>query len=198
MRPFIYTLLAIVATAVIVDTYFGESVRREQQVMVSDAIALIRSRGLVSDARLLEEIQSAGKFRSSWVLNRIARFSRESDGDFGFHAFTPVLSRTRIFLGQDFCSIGPEARASILVHEAQHIRRHQRRFLRGIPREEDESEAYYHQYKTYPLLGLHEECSSQVYWDMMIGIQQFVVPRKPDIAKRLDVRRASKYLAGDY
>jgi hypothetical protein len=198
MRIITYLTLAIIAATILLDTYIGEPISKQQQMMVDSAIALIASKHLSPDESILRDVRSCGNFRQSWLLNHLAEKGRNGDSDFGFHAYTPVLSRTRIFLGEDFSCIGAKGRASVLVHEAQHLRRHRRRILRGIPRTADEAEAYTHQYYTYRKLGLRESSDSLVYWDMMLGVKQFVVPRNPRFAKLADIKKASRVLAGYY
>lgn len=197
MRLLIYGTLILLSAIILIDTNSGEPVSPKQRIMVLQAVQYMREKHLYADAELVESVERSGGLRKSKFFDFLAEQSVENKGDFDFHAYAPVLSRNRIFLGADFDILGPAGRASVLVHEAEHLRRHRARFLRGFPRGADESDAYLYQYSTYRKLHLTPLApDSLVYWDMMIGIQDYVIPRHPKYAERPDIRESLQALAG--
>jgi hypothetical protein len=155
---------------------------------VSAAAVYLDACGFREDAREIRKLESSHGFRRSEVLGFLLDRQQATNT---YYAYTPVFSYSRIFLGRRFSEIGVIGRSSILLHELTHIRRHCRRLLRGIPRSADEAEAYRRQYLTHSKIGLSPASSDAiVYWDMMIGVFTYSLPRYPELARRSEVRQA--------
>lgn len=188
MRVLIYGTLALLAALVLVDVNLGHPVTDKQSEMILASIRHVQASHLPRDYRVLLSISKSDNYRQSRLL---ALFLAEADPESGFYAYTPVLSRSRIFVGAPFWELGEVGQSSILVHEGAHITAHRRQFTRGFRRFSDEEQAYLHQYRTYRELKLTPTGDdSIVFWDMMIGIQKYVLPKHPDLTRRQDIRYA--------
>lgn len=191
MRIYIYCTLGIMAAVLLADTNIGHRVSSGDASMVSRAIAHIAASGLKEDTKLLKRIQKNKGIRQSYFYNYLVSRAERSGRDFSFYAFTPILSRSKIFLGDGFQSAETAGRSSVLIHEGMHIKWHSERLWRGFPRRVDEAHAYAHQYDTHKEIAL---CAyggdGTVYWDMMIGIREYVLPISPRYAKMEDIHQA--------
>lgn len=195
MRIAIYGTLAVLVTLLLLDTNIGKPAASHKRALIDNAIARLDHSGLSEDARLRKLIAATNGFRESRVYGFLVNFSSSRDMDFSYYAFTPVFSQSKVFIGSSFWDTGNIGRSSVLVHEFAHIRRHKRLFLGGVFRGDDEAEAYERQYLTYRDVGLSPEGSDgTVYWDMMIGVQTYLLPRKPAYAKRKDIQQAIRIL----
>lgn len=195
MRLLIYGTLAVVALILGVDTHLGETLSASQTSDVQQSIDLLYECGLRPDAGLAVSLIETDSFRASRFFNWLSDLSQSQGGSFGFYAYTPVLSRRLVFLGPSFWAQNTEGRASIAVHELAHIRRHRVRSMRGFPRSSDEASAYRYQYHRYPEIGIDSVgVDGEVYWDMMLGIREYVIPERPQYAKREDIARALSVL----
>jgi hypothetical protein len=195
-RLIVYSTLAILATLVLADTNIGWSVSHARFVQARQAIYYLDRVGLSEDAHLVSQIADSRGFRSSIFFHYITQAAKNHGEDFSYYAYTPILSGTKIFLGPSFWQVGVIGRSSILTHEAAHVRRHQSRLLRGLPRSRDEEAAYSHQYHVYPTVRIGSDTPDGiVYWDMMMGIEMYVLPVHPGYASRLDVKESLEQLS---
>jgi len=194
MRVLIYGTLAVVAALLLADTNLGTSVGKYGRQAVSTAVAHLEKRGMTSDADVAGRLAASDGFRESKIYGYIVRLARSSDLDFSFYAYTPLLSRSRVFIGESFWDVGVVGRSSVLIHEIAHITRHQERLLGGFPRSADEAQAYRRQYLTYRAVGLSPSTDGIAYWNMMMGIYTYVLPTYPEYRYRPDVRLAMREL----
>jgi hypothetical protein len=195
MRLIIYGTLVTLVTILLIDTNLGNSLGQERNRDVARTVRHIeQAEGLAADHELASSIEAAGGFRQSFVYAVIVKIGEKRNSDLSFYAYTPMFSHSRVFLGDSFWDLGSVGQSSILLHEMSHIRRHARRPLGGFPRGEDEAEAYKRQYDTYRLVDLSPVHDGIVFWDMMIGVQTYVLPRYPQYAKRSDILWALKQL----
>jgi hypothetical protein len=195
-RLVVYGILAIFTTLLLADTNIGWPASRDQLAEVRTALDHIKRCKVDRDAKVLTEIANFDGIRYSKIFSFITRASsRHGDQKLAYYAYTPILSGRRIFLGDIFSDIGTVGRASILSHETQHLVRHRERLLGGYPRRLDEAAAYEHQYLTYRDLGLDPSgMDGIVYWDMMIGLEFYLIPVRPKCAQRPDIKAAQKQL----
>ncbi|MHB1000249.1 MAG: hypothetical protein ACYC27_13495 [Armatimonadota bacterium] len=195
MRFIIYGILAIFASVLIMDVNIGRPVDKNKLDIVNKTIIYLYKKGFDSDANALSTMTSNNGIRESKLLVTLIQATGTEDNS--YYAYTPILSRSRIFIGDNFWQSDITGRASILIHEITHIKRHRRRSLRGFPRNDDETEAYLRQYDTHKSLGLSSRSSDGVlYWDMMIGVKTYVLPRHPEYAKKEDIKEALILLNG--
>ncbi|MHB0912849.1 MAG: hypothetical protein ACYC2Y_05305 [Armatimonadota bacterium] len=190
MRVVMYPTLLVLAGLLILDTNIGWRVAPEVSSEVSAAEGKLADSGISGDARLVRRIRASNSFRES----RFFRFLVKSLPDSSYYAYTPVLSRRRIFIGEDFSFATTTGRASVLAHECAHLRWHRLGLFRGFLRRSDEANAYKRQYDTHQAVGLDIPNGGVVYWDMMIGVKRYVLPVYPAYAKRRDIRSALRYI----
>lgn len=191
MRFLIYTMLIGLVALILADTDYGRPIIPHERQLVYQAIRHMDSKGFGQDAEIALKITNSSHFRYSRFLSNATALFRARGANFGYYAYTPLFSRSRVFVGQSFWEVGDVGQSSIISHELAHIRRHRERFLRGFPRHADEAQAYQRQYETYRALGLKPYGpDAPVYWDMMIGIQTYLLPEHPEYAKRSDIRWA--------
>lgn len=197
MRCRIYCIFSILAAILIVDTNLGWPISAYDSGILLKTADYLQERHFTSEADTIRKIVRSNGFRESPIYSSIFKLRVHGDHSYSYYAYTPSLSRKRIFLGDNFWQAGKVGRGSILLHELQHLRRHDRRFLRGIPYAADEAEAYCTQYATHKAVGLEADGKdSVVYWDMMIGIQEYVVEGDEANPKSHEIRNALRTLAG--
>jgi len=189
MRFIAYGIILSVAALLIYDTNIGSSLSGQQNTEIGAAIACLCQCRLYKDSARARKIWQNNGFRHSRFYDGITRLAARKRWDFAFYAYTPAFSHSHIFLGQSFWEVGTVGKASVITHELGHIRRHESRILGGFPRSMDEAFAYRHQYDTYAQTGLgpFELESSLVFWDMMIGMQSYVLPRFPQYSGKSDI-----------
>jgi hypothetical protein len=190
-RFFIYGILGIFSALLVMDTNIGEPIPAAEIPGIRQALLHVEHSGLPKDARQGFTVLSRNHFRRSEFYTKLVQFGTRHNWDFSFYAYTPAFSTSRIFLGDPFWDLGTIGKSSILVHELTHARNHaQHRFI-GLTRSRDEALAYEHQYFTYRQLGLSaKSADDSVYWDMMLGVESYVLPRHPELAKRSDIKQA--------
>jgi hypothetical protein len=189
MRFIAYGIILVVAALLIYDTNMGSPLDSRQDAEISAAIAHLSKRRLDKDSARAMKIWRRNGFRHSRFYDWITCMAARKKWDFAFYAYTPILSHSHIFLGESFRDVETIGKASIISHELEHIRRHESRILGGFPRSMDEALAYRHQYDVYEQTGLgpFELESSLVFWDMMIGVQSYTLPRFPEYASKRDI-----------
>lgn len=154
MRLLTYTMLIGLVGLILADTDYGRPITPHERQLVYQAIRHMDSKGFGQDAEIALKITNSSHFRYSRFLSNATALFRARGANFGYYAYTPLFSRTRVFVGQSFWEVGDIGQSSIISHELAHIRRHRERFLRGFPRHTDEAQAYQSQYETYHALGL--------------------------------------------
>lgn len=195
MRVMVYGILGFIASLILVDTNIGRPISHSRSMLVEQSIAYIEKRHFASDARELRGILRSHGLRESWLISAVLERGEPSSQEVSYYAYTPILSRSAIFLGGNFWRVGVIGRSSVLLHELTHIRYHRSRLLRGFPRSDDEAHAYLRQYKTYRALGLQSSGEDGVvYWDMMIGVRRYALPRYPAYAKRRDIQDSVPFI----
>ncbi len=195
-RLLTYGILGLVAVLVLVDTNIGAPLNSHDRIVLQDAILYLTARGFADDARLGELILDADDFRRSRFYSNLSALDDSGGHGFSFYAYTPVLSKSRVFIGENYWHTGIRGHASVLLHELVHVQDHRHYALIGLRRSEDETAAYRRQYDMYKKIGLTPSgADGLVYWDMMIGVVTYVVPRYPAYAKHADVRAAQRLFA---
>jgi hypothetical protein len=190
-RLLIYGTLVVLTSLVLLDTNLGRPLTDAQRRSIASTVEYLDSHDLRDEARVASRIVGSNGFRTSRFFANFTALLNAKGSCFAFYAYTPVFSRSEIFLGDTFWDCGDAGRASIIVHELAHIARHGTRVLRGIPRRADEVEAYRRQYRAYRSLSLSSNGSdSSVYWDMMSGVKAYVIPADPQYLRKADVRSA--------
>lgn len=191
MRLFIYGTLSLLALVLGIDTHLGDVVTPADATEIRRVITVLEESDLPSDAMMARSILKSDGYRRSRFFDWLNHLSETRGSGFGFYAYTPVLSKHLIFLGENYWRQDNEGRASVTVHELAHLRRHRDHGARGLSRRADEYGAYSYQYLTYPRIGIDPQIKgSDVYWDMMYGIRDYVVPVSPEYAKREDIAHA--------
>ena len=195
-RLLTYGILGLVAVLVLVDTNIGTPLNDDDHTMVQRAISHLQGNGFHRDSEFASGILRSGSFRCSHFYTNLAHLGDVQGDGFSFYAYTPVLSRSHVFVGKGFKRAGDAGRASILVHELTHLRNHEAHALIGFHRSMDEALAYRRQYETYRQVGLSPDGEDGVvYWDMMIGVVTYVLARFPEYGGRQDIREAKALLA---
>lgn len=189
MRFIMYGITLAVAALLIYDTNIGSPLGKRQNREIGAAITHLKKSRLHMDTAHARKIKLNNGFRRSRFYDWLTCLAVRNRWDFAFYAYTPTLSHLHIFLGQSFWDVGTIGKASVLSHELEHTRRHEARIFGGFPRSMDEALAYRHQYETYAQTGLSpfELDSSLVFWDMMIGVHGYVLPRFPRYAGKSDI-----------
>lgn len=190
-RLLIYGTLVVLTSLVLLDTNLGHPLTDTQRRSISGAVEYLNRQNLHDEARAASRIARSNGFRTSRFFANFTALLDARGSGFAYYAYTPVFSRSRIFLSDNFWDCGDAGRASILVHELAHIARHKRCALRGMSRRTDEVEAYGRQHRACRAIGLSADGDdSAVYWDMMRGVKLYVCSADPRYLKRADVRSA--------
>jgi len=190
-RVLVYGTLVLLATLVLLDANVGRPLTDRETERVRSAADYLNAHGFRAEARMVYRIIGDGGFRTSSFFETLGGLAAARGSDFAYYAYTPVLSRKRIFVGNSFWDVGKAGRSSIIIHELAHIRRHTENRLRGFPRRRDEAFAYERQYMTHRALRLTEDGGDgMVYADMMVGVISYVLPVHREYAKRADISAA--------
>lgn len=197
-RLMVYGTLILLATLVLCDTNLGWTVTETDHSSLRVTASYLENHGFRDDACAVRRMIVDSSFRTSHFFQCLGQIAAARGAGFAYYAYTPLLSESRIFLGENFWETGQTGRASILVHELAHVRYHRRNTFRGLPRDVDEAQAYERQYVTCKALGLTQTCTdSTVYWDMMVGINMYLISLKPAYARRADIAGAARLLSDE-
>jgi hypothetical protein len=154
----------------------GQPMTSAQSKNVTDAIALMRKKGLSTWADQATTLAKAGKWKAAKTNDPYLTAS-EKAGDTPFaytlpddkHPHSPIeiVLAPRFFTDAD-----TTAEAALMIHEMGHWRA----FVKNGS--STEYDGYKVEYDTHDQLGLGES-DGLAYWAMLDGVEQYVVPRAP-------------------
>jgi hypothetical protein len=159
-----------------------QSLTTDQTTMVQAALTLMQSRGLTEDAAFGTNLLNQGIWRAASSTDTyIAQAERAGDTPYAYtlaegkHIFAVVLAP------RFFTETTPTGRAAVMIHEMGHVRAYQ---ATGHSTEYD---GYKREYDTHKQLGL-TDADGLVYWSMLDGVVENVVPRDPSYKHKPDVK----------
>ncbi len=149
---------------------------------VHDALALMRRRGLTDDATFGDTLFAQGRWRAASSTDAyLAGAERAGDTPYAYTLADGKTVLAVVLAPRFFTDITPTARAAVMIHEMGHCRAYQ---ATGHSTEYD---GYKREYDTHRQLGLTEQ-DSLVYWSMLDGVAEYVVPRTPAYKNYSDVK----------
>jgi hypothetical protein len=167
-----------------------QALTSDQTSTVRAAFTLMRSRGLTTDAAFGTSLLAQGKWRAASPHDTyIAYAERDGDTPFAYTLADGKHIEAVVFAPRFFTETTPTARAAVMIHEMGHCRAY---LQTGQSTEYD---GYKREYDTHAQLGLSER-DGLVYWSMLDGVVEYVVPRDPSYKTRPDVQNYIKQAAG--
>jgi hypothetical protein len=153
----------------------------QQSQVVRDAAALMAARGLTDEARLTNDLLTRRIWRAASPDDPYLADS-EKAGDTPF-AYTLSAGRhpSEIVLAPRFFTQTPTGRAALMLHELGHYRAYIR------TGQSTELDGYKAEYDTHAKIGLSEN-DGLVYFSMLDGVVEFVVPHFPRYANYPDIK----------
>jgi hypothetical protein len=150
---------------------------------VENALRRIKSRGIIADANLGERLLKQGIWRAASPTDVYIN-QAEKAGDTPFaYTLSPGKKPIAIVLaGRFFTDATPLGQAALMIHELGH---YQAYVLVG---RSDEYDGYKPEYDLHTQLGLTEK-DGLVYFSMLDGVVEYVVPRAPNYATKPDVKQ---------
>jgi len=165
------------------DSVPGTALNKQQTAIVTDALQLMRSRGITGDAELGAKLLGHGLWRAA-APDDIYIGQAEKAGDTPFaYTLSPGKKPIAIILASRFfdqtTSLG---RAALLIHEMGHYKAYVKIGF------SDEYDGYKEEYDNYPKLGLSEK-DGLVYFAMLDGTAEYVAPRDKSYAANPDLKQ---------
>lgn len=163
----------------------GQPLTPAQANQVSDAIALMRKKGLSSWADQATTLEKAGLWKEAKPNDPyIAGSEKAGDTPFAYtlpddkHPHSPIeiVLAPRFFTDAD-----TTAEAALMIHEMGHWRA----FVKNGS--STEYDGYKAEYDTHNQLGFGQN-DGLAYWAMLDGVVQYVVPRAPAYKRFPDVK----------
>jgi len=161
----------------------GTALTVDQTAAVTQALALIRSHGITLDAELGQKLLNLGIWRAA-TPDDIYIAGAEKAGDTPFaYTLSPGHHPIAIVLADRFFSQAtPLGRAAVMIHEMGHYKAYVK------SGKSTEYDGYKEEYDNYPRLGLSES-DGLVYFSMLDGTAEYVVPIDKRYAKRPDLQQ---------
>lgn len=163
----------------------GQPLTSAQAKTVSDAIALMRKKGLGTWADQAATLNKAGQWKAAKPDDPyLAASEKAGDTPFAYtlpddkHPHSPIeiVLAPRFFTDAD-----PTAEAALMIHEMGHWRA----FVKNGS--STEYDGYKTEYDTHKQLGFGED-DGLAYWAMLDGVVQYVVPKAPAYKNYPDVK----------
>ena len=160
----------------------GQPLTSDQQKLVDDAVARMQAVGLVDDARLAKDLLAKKIWKAATVDDQYLKDSEKA----GFTPYAYTLSDGKqpsaIVLGpRYFTEATPNGRSALMIHELGHYRAY------VATGKSDETDGYKVEYDTHAKLGLTES-DGLVYFSMLDGVEEYVVPKFPVYKTYADVK----------
>lgn len=166
------------------------SLTTAQKTTVQSALALMRQRGLSAEAALGTNLLRQGKWRASSSHDAyIAQSERSGDTPYAYTLAEGKHIEAIVLAPRFFTETTPTGRAALMIHEMGHVRAYQK------SGQSTEYDGYKEEYDTHVQLGL-TDADGLVYWSMLDGTAEYVVPRDPSDKNRPDVQDYLKKAAG--
>jgi hypothetical protein len=161
----------------------GNTLTPEQISALNASITIMTLRGLIADANYAEHLQKVGMWRSA-AADDIYIAQAEKGGDTPYaYTLSPGHVPIAIELAARFFNEAtPTGRAAVMIHEMAHYRAY---VLTG---HSDEFDGYKAEYDSSRQLGLSER-DGLVYFSMLDGTAEYVVPREPSYKNNADLQQ---------
>jgi hypothetical protein len=143
----------------------------------------MQARGITSDADLGNKLLKAGIWRAALPDDKyIAGAEKSGDTPFAY-TLSPGRKPVAIVLASRFFNTATAVgQAAVMIHEMGHYKAYVRS---GASTEYD---GYKEEYDNYPRLGL-SEADGLVYFSMLDGTAEYVVPRDKSYSSRPDLKQ---------
>jgi hypothetical protein len=159
----------------------GRKLTGEEATCLRDAAKLMGNRGLQSDSNLTNLLMSKGIWRAARPDDIYMRGSENSNNTpFAYTLFEGKRPNAVVLAPRFFTDTTPTGRAALMIHELGHYRA----YLKSA--KSDEVDGYKPEYDTHVKLGL-TEADGLVYFGMLDGVAEYVVPKYPVYKTYADV-----------
>ena len=153
-----------------------------QAAAVQAALTLMRQRGLTSDAAFGTMLLRQGQWRAASATDAyLAQSERSGDTPYAYTLADGKRIEAVVLAPRFFTETTPLGRAALMIHEMGHVRAYQK------TGQSTEYDGYKREYDTHSQLGL-TDADGLVYWSMLDGVVEYVVPRAPAYKNRPDVQ----------
>jgi hypothetical protein len=161
----------------------GTALTSDQTAALTQALQLMRSHGLVDEGALGQKLLAEGIWRAATTDDKYIG-GAEKAGDTPFaYTLSPGHNPVAIVLAARFFDQAtPLGQAAVMIHEMGHYKAYVKNG-RSV-----EYDGYKAEYDSYPRLGLSDK-DGLVYFSMLDGTAEYVVPRDKTYAKRSDLKQ---------
>lgn len=163
--------------------HIGQPLTADQEKTVEDAVAKMTSSGLVDDGKLGKDLLARHIIKAARPDDQYMAYSEKS-GDTPY-AYTLSAGKTPsaiVLADRFFTQTTQTGRAALLVHEFGHYRAY------VATGRSDEVDGYKAEYDKHAKLGL-TDADGLVYFSMLDGVVQYVVPKYPAYKNYPDVNK---------
>jgi hypothetical protein len=159
----------------------GLTLTAPQTAALTKALTIMSSRRIVRDANLGSMLLAQGIWRAATRTDiYIAAAEKSGDTPFAYTLSSGHKPSAIILAGRFFGGTTDLGRAAIMIHEMGHYMAYVR------TGRSNEYDGYKAEYDSYPRLGLSEN-DGLVYFSMLDGTAEYVVPRDHRYATRPDL-----------
>lgn len=149
---------------------------------VRAAVARMRQATLTDEAALAETLTAAGIWRAATVSDPYLKQAEASGGTpYAYTLADGKVVQAVVLAPRFFTEATRNGRAALMIHEMGHYRAY------VATGKSDEFDGYKREYDTHGQLGLGET-DSLVYFSMLDGVVEYVVPRLPAYKAKADVK----------
>jgi hypothetical protein len=168
----IFSVLAI-ARALKPPPRVDHALNAEESKTIEDAIALMRTRGLTSEATQATQIERIGLWHAASPTDGyLKRAEQAGDTPFAYTLSSGHHPSAIVLAPRFFTETTPTARAALMIHEMGHYRAYVQ------TGHSDEYDGYKAEYDTHTKLGMGES-DGLTYFSMLDGVVENVAPRLP-------------------
>lgn len=161
----------------------GQPLAADQEKAVEDAAKLMASRGLADDAVLTNQLLAKGIWKAARPDDPYMKASEKSgDTPYAYTLSDGKHPSAIVLASRFFTEATPTGRAAVMVHELGHYRAY------VATGKSDETDGYKAEYDKHAKLGLTQD-DGLVYFSMLDGVQEYVVPKYPAYKNYPDVKQ---------
>ena len=161
----------------------GRPLTTAELTQINASLSLMRTAGLGTQANDGQKLLQLGMWRAASPDDAYIAEAQKAGGTPYAYTLSPGHQPTAIVLADRFFTeTTPLGRAAVMIHEIGHYKAYVK------SGRSDEYDGYKAEYDTYPQLGLSEK-DGLVYFAMLDGTAEYVVPRDKSYAKRPDLQQ---------
>jgi hypothetical protein len=187
-RPFVSAILFLLISCsagcqTTVSKMPGVALSGQQLAELTASIQIMRDRGLTSQANHAAALIKLGMWRQATPKDiYITAAEREGDTPYAYTLSPGHKPIAIVLASRFFIEATPTGRAAVMIHEMAH---YQAYVATG---HSDEYDGYKAEYDTHTKLGLTEQ-DGLVYFAMLDGTAEYVVPRVPSYKANADLKQ---------